>query len=58
VLEVTGTLIADDRAQFEEMQRWQPEDITRQVNKMVASIMPDSEKVANFQIAIRELFPE
>jgi len=58
VLEATGTLIVDDRLQFEEMRRWQPEDITGQVNSMVASIMPDAEKVANLQNAIRELFPE
>jgi hypothetical protein len=40
------------------MKTWKPDDISRQVNKMVAAIAPDAEKVANFETAIRELFPE
>ena len=58
VLEATGTIIVDDRRCFEQMKTWQPADVSRQVIKMVAAIAPDAEKVANFEIAIRELFPD
>ena len=58
MLEATGTVIVDDRRCFERMKTWKPDDISRQVNKMVAAIAPDAEKVANFETAIRELFPE
>lgn len=58
VLEVTGTVIVDDHRCFERMKFWKPDDISRQVNKMVAVIAPDAERVANFETAIRELFPE
>jgi hypothetical protein len=57
VLEATGTVIVDDRRCFEKMKTWQPADISRQVNKMITAIAPDASKVANFETAIRELFP-
>jgi hypothetical protein len=58
VLKAIGTVIVDDRRCFERMKTWKPDGISRQVNKMVASIAPDAEKVTNFETAIRELFPE
>jgi len=57
-LETTGTLIVDDRLCFDEMRRWQPEDISRQIHRMIAATAPDADKVAEFEIAIRELFPQ
>lgn len=58
VLEATGTVIVDDHRCFERMKTWKPVEISLQVNKMVAAIAPDIKKVAGFENAIRELFPE
>jgi hypothetical protein len=57
VLEATGTLLVDDRAQFEAMQHWQPEDISEQIRLMLASIMPNAQKVIEFEASVHELFP-
>ena len=56
-LETTGTLIIDDLAQFKEMQRWQPQDISEQIRRMIAATAPKAGKVAEFETAIHELFP-
>jgi hypothetical protein len=58
VLESTGTLIVDDDGLFAEMKRWAPADISKQIRKMIASITPDRAKVADFEAAVRELFPQ
>jgi hypothetical protein len=57
VLETTGTLIVDDRANFEEMKRWQPADLSLQVRQMIHSIAPDDGKAAEFERTIHDLFP-
>ncbi|MBN2684293.1 MAG: hypothetical protein JXR40_03350 [Pontiellaceae bacterium] len=56
-LETTGTIIMDDKAQFKEMQRWQPADVSEQIRRMIASIAPQKQKVSEFETAARELFP-
>ena len=58
VLECTGTLIVDDDGLFREMKRWSPADISKQIRTMIASIAPDGAKVADFEAAVRELFPQ
>ena len=58
VWQATGTVIVDDRCRFEAMKKWEPAAISRQVNKMITAIAPAAEKVASFETAIRELFPE
>ena len=58
VLESTGTLIVDDAELFAEMTRWAPADITKQIGKIIASVKPDGAKVADFEAAVRELFPQ
>jgi hypothetical protein len=57
VLESTGTLILDDARLFEEMKRWTAEDISKQIRKIIASVSPKDAKVADFEAAVRELFP-
>jgi hypothetical protein len=57
VLEATGTVIADDRVSFEEMQRWNPTVISRQVGKMVVAVAPAGRKVAEFATTVRNSFP-
>ena len=55
-LEVTGTLIMDDRAGFEAAKRWTPADISRQMNRLIAAVGPDADKVAGFETTVPELF--
>lgn len=57
VLEVTGTLIVDDRSGFEVMRRWTPAEISQQMSRLIAAIGPAADKVAEFETAVRELFP-
>lgn len=57
VLESTGTLIVDDAGLFEEMKGWSSADISKQIRKIIASVAPDGAKVANFEAAVRGLFP-
>jgi hypothetical protein len=57
VLESTATFIVDDRKAFEEMKRWQPSDVSRQIRQMIAAISPVPRKIAEYEKAVRELFP-
>lgn len=57
-LETTGTVIMDDWSCFSELRRWPPEDVSRQVRRMIAFTAPAPEKVAEFESAVRELFPQ
>ncbi len=57
VLEVTGTLIVDDRANFNKMRLWTPADVSRQVTAMLAAVAPEPAKVTEFENIIEELFP-
>jgi hypothetical protein len=58
VLEATGTLIMDDLGAFEKMKAWTRTDISQQVSRMIAAIAPKRGKVAEFEAAVRELFPQ
>jgi len=58
VLEATGTMIVDNHDSFREMSRWEPEDISRQIDKLSEAIHPDKKKVGKFEKSIRELFPQ
>ena len=57
MLEVTGTLIVDDRANFNKMRLWTPADVSRQVTAMLAAVAPEPAKVTEFENIIEELFP-
>jgi predicted regulator of Ras-like GTPase activity (Roadblock/LC7/MglB family) len=53
----TGTLVVDDDGLYAEMKRWSPADISKQIAKMISSVSPDGANVADFEVAVRELFP-
>ena len=57
VLESTGTLIVDDARLFTEMKRWGPADVSRQIEKLIASVAPNGAKVADFEEGVQGLFP-
>jgi hypothetical protein len=57
VLEVTGSLIVDERKSFDAIRRWTPADISQQVARMISAIAPDNSKVLEFEAALRDLFP-
>lgn len=58
VLEATGTMIVDDQKSFLEMVHWQPHDVSRQIDMMVAAVRPEPSKTVKFEKDIKELFPQ
>ena len=57
MLEATVTVIVDGRHCFEEMGPWTAADRSRRVEKMITAIAPAAGNVAEFETAIRDLFP-
>lgn len=56
VLEASGTLIVDDYASFQEMARWQPQDISEQLRQITNAIAPSTIDVREFENTIVSLF--
>ena len=57
VLEISGTIIADDIKSFAEMNGWEPADISAQVDYLTAGVCPKQKKIEQFEESIRGLFP-
>jgi hypothetical protein len=58
VLEATGSMIVDDEEAFKKMQDWTPDDISKQITKMLNAICVDTKDIKKFEQNIAGLFPE
>ncbi len=58
VLEATGTMIVENRADFNAMREWGPGDISVQIHKMLTAICLERKEINKFERNIRGLFPE
>ena len=57
VLEASGTMIVDDENVFTRVAKWEPSEVTNQVNFVAGSVHPGEDRVKAFESSVRRIFP-